>query len=346
MVEGVGWVDDGSVVTSGGISAGIDMSLHLVSKLKDMALAEKLLRSFSEITMKLVSVQLLVLLVLLPSASFAFQHTQVREDGLVADFYYDAGATGQRPIIIFGGSAGGNFLQWNDRVIGVLKDLQKPENRGYALLALSYFDYDAVDGLPDRLKNIPIEYFKTAIDWLHRQPGIRKNGVAIYGTSRGAELALLLASRYPEVEVVIAAAPSAFVWGAYHREPIERKRELQTDPCAPAWTYRGRPIERICNEKTRSFTPWHDIVNTPDLVEQAVIPVEAMSAATLLLSGKYDDIWPSVKMSELIVRRLQQHDYRFAFQHRSYAASHDVFWVSWRDVLSFLREYYPASPRQ
>lgn len=35
------WVDEGAIVTSGGISAGIDMSLHLVSKLHSLELAEK-----------------------------------------------------------------------------------------------------------------------------------------------------------------------------------------------------------------------------------------------------------------------------------------------------------------
>ncbi len=38
------WVDEGSVVTSGGISAGIDMSLHLVSRLYSSELAEKTAR--------------------------------------------------------------------------------------------------------------------------------------------------------------------------------------------------------------------------------------------------------------------------------------------------------------
>ena len=38
--EGVRWVDDG-VVSSAGISAGIDMSLYLVAKIKGHALAEK-----------------------------------------------------------------------------------------------------------------------------------------------------------------------------------------------------------------------------------------------------------------------------------------------------------------
>jgi transcriptional regulator GlxA family with amidase domain len=35
------WVDEGDIITSGGISAGIDMSLHIVSKLHSIELAEK-----------------------------------------------------------------------------------------------------------------------------------------------------------------------------------------------------------------------------------------------------------------------------------------------------------------
>ncbi|NQY93664.1 MAG: DJ-1/PfpI family protein [Campylobacteraceae bacterium] len=37
----VRWVDEGNIVTSGGISAGIDMSLHLLSKIHSLELAEK-----------------------------------------------------------------------------------------------------------------------------------------------------------------------------------------------------------------------------------------------------------------------------------------------------------------
>lgn len=38
------WIDEGSIVTSGGISAGIDMCLHLVSRLHSSELAEKTAR--------------------------------------------------------------------------------------------------------------------------------------------------------------------------------------------------------------------------------------------------------------------------------------------------------------
>ena len=41
VLENQRWVDEGTIITSGGISAGIDMSLHLVSKTHGLALAEK-----------------------------------------------------------------------------------------------------------------------------------------------------------------------------------------------------------------------------------------------------------------------------------------------------------------
>lgn len=41
VVDNVRWVDEGDIVTSAGISAGIDMSLHLVSKLISYELAKK-----------------------------------------------------------------------------------------------------------------------------------------------------------------------------------------------------------------------------------------------------------------------------------------------------------------
>ena len=44
VVDNVRWVDQGRIITSGGISAGIDMSLHLLAKLYDIDLANKTAR--------------------------------------------------------------------------------------------------------------------------------------------------------------------------------------------------------------------------------------------------------------------------------------------------------------
>ena len=38
------WVDEGTIVTSAGISAGLDMSLHLVARLENETLAVKTAR--------------------------------------------------------------------------------------------------------------------------------------------------------------------------------------------------------------------------------------------------------------------------------------------------------------
>ena len=44
VIEGPRWADQGRLVTSAGISAGIDMSLHLVQRLHSRALAERTAR--------------------------------------------------------------------------------------------------------------------------------------------------------------------------------------------------------------------------------------------------------------------------------------------------------------
>jgi len=44
VTDGCRWVDEGKILTSGGISAGIDMSLHLVARLHSPALARKTAR--------------------------------------------------------------------------------------------------------------------------------------------------------------------------------------------------------------------------------------------------------------------------------------------------------------
>ena len=44
MIDGVRWVDEGKVVTSAGISAGINLSLHLVARLAGHELARRTAR--------------------------------------------------------------------------------------------------------------------------------------------------------------------------------------------------------------------------------------------------------------------------------------------------------------
>ena len=69
------------------------------------------------------------------------------------------------------------------------------------------------DNLPPDLRSIPLEYFSKASHWLSSQDKqVIPNYYGLIGLSRGAELALLLGSRYSEVKGIVAIAPSSVVF--------------------------------------------------------------------------------------------------------------------------------------
>jgi dienelactone hydrolase len=86
---------------------------------------------------------------------------------------------------------------------------------GYAALALAYFDYQGMEGLPTSLMEIPLEYFERAIAWMGKQPQVNRDKLAVVGISKGGELALLLGSTFPEIKSVVAYVPSGVVWQSF-----------------------------------------------------------------------------------------------------------------------------------
>src|SRR6266403_4388050 len=67
-------------------------------------------------------------------------------------------------------------------------------------------------GLPRGLVNTPLEYFAKAVVWMRRQPGLGDGFLAMWGASRGGELALLLDSTFAEINAVVARAASGVVF--------------------------------------------------------------------------------------------------------------------------------------
>jgi len=261
------------------------------------------------------------------TSCWAVERQAVRDNGLVATYYCKKDSTQQPPIIIFGGSSGGNFY---DNYQNYLEDLV---DNGYSVLSLAYFDYNSNGELPNKLRHIPLEYFKKAMDWMENQPQTSKGRFGVIGNSRGGEAALLLAIQYPEIETVIAIVPSAYVGGAY-----DNKRKVS----GSAWTLEGKEIPYVDYQSAvANYDPWWKIIHYKEAVEPFAIPVEKMSAAILLLSGKKDAIWPSTEMSERIIQRLADNRYKFPFQHISYDAGHNIRVESWPDLLRFIKTHYP-----
>ena len=54
------------------------------------------------------------------------------------------------------------------------------------------------------------------------------------------------------------------------------------------------------------------------VVAAATIPVENIGGPVLLLSGADDQMWPSARMGEMVMRRLDEHGFGFRHEHLIY----------------------------
>lgn len=220
------------------------------------------------------------------------QQLTLAEDGIVARYWTRPEASRRTPIVLLGGSEGGYY---RDTVASLLAA------HGYPVLQLAYF---GVAGLPSRLERIPLEYVHRAVLWLRNQPVVDAERLTLVGGSRGAELALLVASRFPSLVFAVAAyAPSSVV-----------NRAVESD--APAWTHQGRPVPYLSGRE--GFTP------TPTNEPQAVIPVERIRGRILLVSAVADEVWPSASFALAIVDRLNAHGRANVTSLTSHDAGHGV----------------------
>ena len=224
---------------------------------------------------------------------------------------------GPHPVAIVLSGSGGGF------------DLDKAavlSRHGFATLALAYF---GIAPLPSWLHRIPLEYFEAALTWLSAQPEIDPQRVGILGVSRGAELALLLGSTFPQIRSIVAYAPSCVAWAA-------SGRDKSTGEIIPCWTLRGKPVP-FAPLPLRGFM-WRSAVpvvalkrpvmfrnlfraglRNREAVERAAIPVENIRGPILLISGGDDHLWPAAEMSEAIIARLKRNGSAHAAEHLHFA---------------------------
>jgi dienelactone hydrolase len=143
--------------------------------------------------------------------------TTLAREGFIGCYYSPAHSAKAAPAIVYlGGSSGG-------LPCGIEPSLLA--SHGYPLLALQYFN---APGLPARLERIPLEYFKRALQWLGRQPGVDRHRLVTMGLSKGGEAALLLGTSYPSlVHGAIEYVGGSIVDSAYS---------------FPSWTEDGKPI--------------------------------------------------------------------------------------------------------
>lgn len=156
----------------------------------------------------------------------------IRNDGLVGTLFLPPGGGPHAGVLVLGGGGGGI-----DEFRGAML-----ASHGYAALNLGYF---GMSGLPRGLVNIPLEYFEQAIVWMRAQPWLRDRFLAVWGESRGGELALLLGPRSMPLRRGSQAGWSSGRWGS-----------LSQAICAHAHHgHSGANRFRTCKRTTRRLVP-------------------------------------------------------------------------------------------
>jgi len=243
----------------------------------------------------------------------------VREAGVVGTLFLPPGDGPHRAVIVLGGSDGG-ISEHRAALVA---------SHDYAALSLAYF---GTTDLPSELVNVPVEYFEHAVSWMRRQPWLQDGFLAVWGASRGGELALLLGATIPAINAVIAYVASGVLHG-----PFEPHDPPDTPPC---WTSGGQPLPYLQEHNATDDPTSVDYTKAPvaesprylsqlrdvNAVERATIPVERTHGPILLVSGQDDQIWPSSILAEIAIRRLQQHGHTYPFRHLSYeGAGHAIY---------------------
>jgi len=217
----------------------------------------------------------------------------VKDVNFVAD-YFPADGNDKYGVIVLTGSAGGRWTELAEKVAGW----------GYPVLSLGYFD----DGplVPEALEMIPLEYFEAPKQWLINRKDTKNDGVILIGGSKGAELALVLASWDSDYKGAIAIGPSSVVWAGI---PEDRSKITSA---SSSWSVNGEPlpfvpyISRAGLQRAglNKMLYWHVASLANDIaVEQAFIEVEKIRSPMLLLSGGADLSWPSDTMAAAVCNR-------------------------------------------
>ena len=218
------------------------------------------------------------------------------------EFYPPPGSPKKLGVLVLGGSDGGVPSRRAKWIAG----------QGFPVLALAYFKTKRT---PQYLDMIPLEYFDQPIEWLIKNKLTQGGRIVVIGESKGAELALLLAGRKPEISGVVAFVPSAVVFQGMPKDFW---------PPRSSWSYRGEPIPFVPYDLSDLPDPnnvlsiYRNSLKQQQAVRRALIPVSRINGPILLFSAADDRMWPSVAMSDMIMRTLRDQEFRYPCEHITY----------------------------
>lgn len=224
-----------------------------------------------------------------------------------AVIHRQAGETARPVVVILAGAEGGDGA--GRRFGPILARL------GYAAVSLPYYSPDwGQYGPPPEFPELPGSFIDIRVDQLaelretlRATPGVDVERFGLFAGSKGSELALIAASRYPWIDAVVAYTPSDLVWEGWGLEMLE------AEGTRSSFSFEGRPLV---------FMPYRGFVegllagpgqadlraihedgraDHPEREAEARIPVEAYRGRLMLIAGDRDALWNSGRMARNIV---------------------------------------------
>jgi len=213
---------------------------------------------------------------------------------------------GKRPLIVgLGGGEGGNAwasARWTPQRERFL-------DQGYALLALGYF---GTPNSPETLDRISLDGVHAAIVEAGKDPRVDGRCVAIIGGSRGAELALLLARHYPDIDAVVAIVPGSAVFPALTDAMTTGGFSLHDKPLPFVPMTWGATPDLLVGNLRGAF---ETIMQDGAAMQRAAIAVEKINGPIQFVSASRDEMWPSKEMADAMMLRLKAKGFRHPVEH-------------------------------
>lgn len=213
-----------------------------------------------------------------------------------------------RPVVVILHGADGND-EAGERFGPILARL------GYAAVGLPYYSPNWGDyGPPPKFPDLPGSFIDIRVDQmadlreaLRGLDGVDVERFGLFGASKGAEFALIAASRYPWIDSVVAYAPTDVVWEGWGLEMLEAEGTRSSfafggEPL-PFMPYRGF-VEGLLAGPTADLRAIHDNgrADHPEREAEARIPVERYAGDLMLIAGGQDAQWNAAQAAANIAR--------------------------------------------
>ncbi|KXB58110.1 acyl-CoA thioester hydrolase/BAAT C-terminal domain-containing protein [Gemelliphila asaccharolytica] len=197
-------------------------------------------------------------------------------------------------VVCFGGSEGSPNFETAKRLA----------EEGYETFALFMY---GMKNQQQTLRKIPLEQFEDVISYINKNVKDNKP-ISVLGASKGAEYALNLASKYPEIDNLILISPSSYNFAG-----------LDFKDYGSSWTYKGKELPYIDIKKS-SFNSFLKNIIVPATIkspisyketynsaieedstsQEKLIPIKNVKANILMIVGEDDMMWNSLAMANKI----------------------------------------------